>query len=341
MTDATTKILKFKGDNMEFKTKVKTESDMDAWESSEAYDDYIGFIAAMNKSVYAIPLNKTLTQSNVISQLLNILNTIDDWITEVEPLKESCRFGNKAFSTFYNLLKTRLPEVLCKELSSVDQQNIIELTAYIVDSFGNPTRIDYGTGHEMSFCMFLCGLYKVDILKQSDSKATVNVLFSRYLEIVRRCQLRYQMEPAGSHGAWSLDDYQFVPFIWGSAQLIENPDLNPNLFVDEKCVQQFKSKYMFLGCIDFIMQVKKGLFHEHSNQLWNISGVQSWNKINEGLIKMYKKEVLGKFPIIQHVPFGNLFKFKPCINKKPFATPSVMKTPALSLLEKLKKTNQS
>jgi len=51
--------------------------------------------------------------------------------------------------------------------------------------------------------------------------------------------------------------------------------------------------------------------------------------------------VLGKFPIIQHVPFGNLFKFKPCINKKPFATPSAMKTPALSLLEKLKKTNQS
>lgn len=73
--------------------------------------------------------------------------------------------------------------------------------------------------------------------------------------------------------------------------ILENPDLNPNMFVDEKCVQQFKSKYMFLGCIDFIMQVKKGLFHEHSNQLWNISGVQSWNKINEGLIKMYKKEV--------------------------------------------------
>jgi len=60
----------------------------------------------MNKSVYAIPSNKTLTLSNEISQLLNVLNTIDDWITEVEPLKESCRFGNKAFSTFYNLLKT-------------------------------------------------------------------------------------------------------------------------------------------------------------------------------------------------------------------------------------------
>lgn len=60
----------------------------------------------MNKSVYAIPLNKTLILSNECKQLINILNTIDDWITEVEPLKESCRFGNKAFSSFYNLLKT-------------------------------------------------------------------------------------------------------------------------------------------------------------------------------------------------------------------------------------------
>jgi hypothetical protein len=28
------------------------------------------------------------------------------------------------------------------------------------------------------------------------------------------------MEPAGSQGVWSLDDFQFISFIWGSSQLI-------------------------------------------------------------------------------------------------------------------------
>jgi serine/threonine-protein phosphatase 2A activator len=47
---------------------------------------------------------------------------------------------------------------------------------------------------------------------------------------------------------------------------------------------------MFLTCINYINSVKTGPFAEHSNQLWSISGVSSWTKINGGLIKMYKAE---------------------------------------------------
>uniref|UniRef100_A0AAQ4QF11 Serine/threonine-protein phosphatase 2A activator n=1 Tax=Gasterosteus aculeatus aculeatus TaxID=481459 RepID=A0AAQ4QF11_GASAC len=58
-------------------------------------------------------------------------------------------------------------------------------------------------------------------------------------------------------------------------------------------------------------QMKTGPFAEHSNQLWNISAVPSWSKVNQGLIRMYKAECLEKFPVIQHFKFGSLLSIQP------------------------------
>ncbi|CAH2068974.1 unnamed protein product, partial [Iphiclides podalirius] len=73
----------------------------------------------------------------------------------------------------------------------------------------------------------------------------------------RKLQKTYRMEPAGSHGVWSLDDYQFVPFIWGSSQLIDQPKIYPpTKFLDDEVVDKFADDYMFLSCIKYIKEVQ-------------------------------------------------------------------------------------
>jgi serine/threonine-protein phosphatase 2A activator len=68
---------------------------------------------------------------------------------------------------------------------------------------------------------------------------------------------------------------------------------------------------MYFSAIQFIFDVKKGPFWEHSPILFNISGIKDgWGKINKGMLKMYDAEVLGKFPVVQHFPFGKFFKWE-------------------------------
>lgn len=293
------------------KKSIKVPADMAIWEKSEAYFEYLGFILALNKSVQGKALNIECSQNPVVGNVVRMLNEFDEWITQIPPTEQPQRFGNKSFRIWHERLQQNGVEELQKVLPPELHRAVPEIVQYLCESFGNPTRIDYGTGHEMAFLMFLCCMFKIGAFKQDDKVAVVLKIFNRYLELVRRLQLIYRMEPAGSHGVWSLDDYQFVPFIWGSAQLIGHPRLEPRHFVEPDIVESYSKQYMFLGSIEFISKVKIGPFSEHSNQLWNVSAVSSWAKVNNGLIKMYKAEVLAKFPVIQHVLFGSLLSIKP------------------------------
>jgi serine/threonine-protein phosphatase 2A activator len=58
-----------------------------------------------------------------------------------------------------------------------------ELAPYLVDSFGNRTRIDYGTGHEMTFVMFVCGLFKVGFLGPKDMVPVGLKVFAAYFDL--------------------------------------------------------------------------------------------------------------------------------------------------------------
>lgn len=311
------------------KRHVFNPPDMKIWEHSEAYMEYMGFILALNKEAAGLINTGLYSRSGVLNGIVYALDQLSMWIDDIPPVEQPQRFGNKAFRLFYTKLNEEGTALLEKVTPIVFHTALKEIKYYFFEGFGNSIRIDYGTGHEMSFCMFLCCLFKIGALKQSDKKATVCYIFKRYLEVVRKLQTTYNMEPAGSRGVWALDDFQFVPFLWGSSQLTDHPVIETSRFYLEDLVNRYSDEYLFMGCIKFINSVKKGPFAEHSNQLWNISGVPTWEKVNAGLIRMYKGEVLGKFPVIQHVLFGTVLPFKKCTQPKTEKPLLAFKSPGM------------
>ncbi|KFW77258.1 Serine/threonine-protein phosphatase 2A activator, partial [Manacus vitellinus] len=321
------------------KKEINVVSDMAKWKRSQAYADYMGFILTLNEGVrgkkltceYKVsevgeelpsPLQEAealsvcsldgeLSKLQPIEKLVALLNTLDRWIDETPPVDQPSRFGNKAFRTWYAKLDQEAEKLVATVIPKHLADAAPEVAVYLKESVGNSTRIDYGTGHEAAFAAFLCCLCKIGVLRVDDQMAIVFKVFNRYLEVMRKLQKTYRMEPAGSQGVWGLDDFQFLPFIWGSSQLIDHPSLEPRHFVDEKVVNENHKDFMFLECILFITEMKTGPFAEHSNQLWNISAVPSWSKVNQGLIRMYKAECLEKFPVIQHFKFGSLLPIQP------------------------------
>ncbi|KNC99957.1 uncharacterized protein SPPG_05329 [Spizellomyces punctatus DAOM BR117] len=289
--------------------RINDEATMHQWQRSDAYVRLLEFIQVLNEAVKNKKNSDPCTVSETVQKILDMLNTLDKWIDDIPPLESPQRFGNKAFRTWIQRLEANAESLINGIIPDARQPATPELLPYLTSAFGHGTRIDYGSGHELSFVAWLCCLDLLEVVVPDDYQALVTRVFASYLSIVRRLQRIYLLEPAGSHGVWGLDDHQFLPYYWGSAQLLDHPRLKPKSVLQDELVSHFRKEYLYLSCIAYIHEVKKGPFYEHSPMLYDICGVPYWAKVNTGMLKMYIAEVLHKFPVVQHLPFGSLLPF--------------------------------
>ena len=343
--------------------KINEGQDVSPFLTSKAYGDIMMFVLQLNRAMfpsYTQSLNKKekhiityeqgsadVTFTETVNHLKEMINELGRIVDEVPPDPGPRRFGNISFRRWYqlveertsNLLERYLPSEVLSFSSSSDASARDELESYFLGSFGSAQRLDYGSGHELSFLAFLGCIWKLggfDISNpDNEARAIVIGAFSSYLSLIRRLILVYTLEPAGSHGVWGLDDHSFIPYIFGSAQLgppisLDDPTPtegsldsapNPADVAKISAVERERGRNMYFDAIGFIHDVKKGPFWEHSPMLYDISGVQAgWGKINKGMIKMYNAEVLSKFPVVQHFKFGSLFSWEQDPNAAPSPT---------------------
>nr|GAT59328.1 protein phosphatase 2A regulatory subunit 4 [Mycena chlorophos] len=300
--------------------KITTDDDVDTWRRSRSYQDYAVFLRRLNESVVGqdLPETPNASTSNAIQKLIEMMDVVDGWIDEIPPQVSPQRFGNLAFRTWGRRLEEQ-SDALLETLLPADYAPIIpHIKPYLVTSFGSFGRMDYGTGHETSFALFLLCLTLTRFLHPTppEERAIVLTLFPRYLRLCWRLQDVYNLEPAGSHGVWGLDDSSFLGYIFGSGQLREQTSIPVSAVLHPP----LPATNLYFLSIMRIHQVKHGPFHEHSAQLHAIAtGVPNWGKVNSGLFKMYEAEVLGKRVVVQHIPLGGLLEWGGALSQ-PAAT---------------------
>ncbi|KAM3539559.1 hypothetical protein ARSEF1564_007509 [Beauveria bassiana] len=301
--------------------RILSKKDHELFLASPSYDVIVGWIFGLAEAVVDTPCSAAVARDAALSEpvrtLLRILDEVESLTRQSPPDEQGgSRFGNKAFQGFVDLVRARsdgwhaqlgLDSGGSSSSSSSSSAAVAEASAYLVQSFGNRNRIDYGSGHELNFAVWLLCLYRLRVLRAADLPALVLRVFARYLAAMRAVQMLYYLEPAGSHGVWGLDDYQFLPFLFGAAQLLHHPYITPRAIHHDLTLEEAAADYLYLGQVAFVNSTKtvKGL-RWHSPMLDDISSAKSWAKIDGGMRRMFVAEILGKLPVMQHFLFGSL-----------------------------------
>ena len=129
--------------------------------------------------VFPLPSPSSEPSNPSIKSLQHLLVTVEKYIDEAPPDPGPRRFGNVSFRKWHELMEQRvdglLQEGLLGETLKVggDSSAREEVGSYFKGAWGSSQRLDYGTGHELSFLAFLGCLWKLGFFQGGEQDGEI------------------------------------------------------------------------------------------------------------------------------------------------------------------------
>ncbi|GAA5900551.1 hypothetical protein JCM8208_000532 [Rhodotorula glutinis] len=274
--------------------KIYSQPDLEHWTKSDAYDSIDRFIQRLRvASTHPVPE----PLSKPVQLVVDLLTDAASWIQEPDS-SATPSSSRTAFLAWLDQLERAAADL--HRILVVDPSHAIalpELRAHLVAAFGSPQRLDYGTGHELSFLAYLLVLRRVGIVSPTDEPALARRVFADYTTLIRKVQSGFKLEPAGKLGVWGLDEHGHLVYHFGASQARIHPSKRPASLLSPPNASPNRIAYLFLTT----------LLHLRDDP--SRSGAASTDDEDAGLLRLYRAEVLDRLPVVQHLRFGAVLRW--------------------------------
>ncbi|XP_017050709.1 serine/threonine-protein phosphatase 2A activator [Drosophila ficusphila] len=294
--------------------EVRSLEDLDRWVRSQAYHDTIAYINNTSKAIQGHRSTHSFPVTEQMRRLCEIFDGLEHLLAEHTPKLEGSAVTVPAAEVKSRSYRAWMQHMFQHVFSKLDQavrakcKHINELGQYLRRSFGNATSLDFGPANELMFLFFLCGLFRAGILMATDTVAAALMLFARYIHLVRRLVTTYAL-PIARDPKCSIDDYYFLPYLWGAAQLSVEAPFTPMQCEQGKLIECHRQDYMIVDLIDHLQKSRGGPLSQVAFQLWSILSIPTWPQVYRGLERNYVDHVLSSFKTVEHAIFCELMSF--------------------------------
>jgi serine/threonine-protein phosphatase 2A activator len=137
--------------------RILSSHDHEIFINSSSYTLIISFVFGLSDAVKDTPVSAVKVDElrPAVQCVLHILDEVEKVVERSPPVDEGgSRFGNKGFRDFIDAIKEE-HEGWHRQLGIEDPAAIDEVSTYFLQAFGNRMRIDYGSGHELNFIIWL------------------------------------------------------------------------------------------------------------------------------------------------------------------------------------------